>query len=97
MGRVHLGAWGCPRHMHMHEMLNKHVRKLQMAATMEAEMFNMHACAYMHVCACMCTYVWQCPHPTSPPSTHSQGDTLEISKNAIRLEQIKIFQFSLKI
>ena len=67
-----------------------------MAATMEAAMFimfNMHAC--------VCARMWgvpplnPTPTPTHPP-THP-GGTPQISKNAIRLERIKIFQFRLKI
>ena len=64
----HLG--GVPRHMHMHvhtrtctKREDKHVRKLQMAATMEAAMFIMfnmhacvcaHACVHVHACTCAC-------------------------------------------
>ena len=56
-----------------------------------------HVCA--HVRACACTRAWGCPHPTPPPPTHPppRGGTPQISKNAIRLEQIKIFRFRLKI
>ena len=80
------GMGGVPRHVHMHlhactcrKCQDKHVRKLQMAATMEAAMFimfNMHAC----VCACACTCACACwmpppnPTPTHPP-THPQGAT----------------------
>ena len=96
-----LGASGCmggvPRHMHTHvhtrthtKCKDKHVRKLQMAATMEAAMFimfNMHAC--------VCARAWGVPPPTP---THPPGEVPpHISKNAIRLERIKIFRFRLKI
>ena len=116
----HLGAWGgVPRHVHMHvhartctKRKDKLVRKLQMAATMEAAMFimfNMHACVWARACMCVhvCTHAHMhggCPHPTPPPPppppTHPptpQGGTPQSSKNAIRLERIKIFQFHLKI
>ena len=111
MGWGHLGAWGgVPRHVHTHvhartctKCEDKHVRKLQMAATMEAAMFimfNMHACVCARVCACVSVHV--CggyPHPTPPPPTHPppRGVLPQISKNAIRLERIKIFRFRLKI
>ena len=101
----HLGAWGgVPRHMHTHmhartcmKHEDKHVRKLQMATTMEAAMFimfNMHAC----VCACMRTCVGDTPtqlhtHPPTPP----RGVTPQISKYVIILERIEIFRFCLKI
>ena len=104
------GMGGVPRYMHMHvhtrthmKHEDKHVRKLQMAATMEAAifiMFNKHAC----VCACACACVHarvhahmcgRCPHPTPLPHTHPP--TPQISKNAIILERIKIFRFRLKI
>ena len=106
----HLGAWrDVPRHVHMHvharthmKCEDKHVRKLQMAATMEAAMFimfNMHACVRARVCACVRMRArvhvrGGCPHPTPPPPppTHPPGGVpSQISKNAIRLEQIKIF------
>ena len=108
----HLGAWGgVPRHMHTHvhartrtKREDKHVRKLQMAATMEAAMFimfNMHACVCARACTCVraraCPHVrGGCPHPT-PPLPTPQGGAPQISKNAIRLERIKIFRFRLKI
>ena len=77
-----------------------------MAATMEAAMFimfNMHACVYACVCghACMCACVWGVPppnpNPTHPPTLPPGGVPPQISKNAIRLERIKIFPFHLKI
>ena len=103
------GMGGVPRHVHTHvhartrtKREDKHVRKLQMAATMEAAMFimfNMHACVCARACACMHAHVrGGCPHPTPPPPTHPPGGVPpQISKNAIKLEQIKIFQFRLKI
>ena len=122
------GMGGCvPRHMHMHvhartrmKREDKHVRKLQMAATMEAAMFimfNMHACVCARACACVraraCVRVRKCvgvppsnPTPTHPPTqphrhppTHPppRGVPPQISKNAIRLERIKMFRFRLKI
>ena len=63
-----------------------------MAATMEAAMFNMHAC----VCTCACGV----PPPNPAPITHPPtplGGTPQISKNMIRLEGIEIFRFRLKI
>ena len=103
-------------HTHVHARTctkreDKHVRKLQMAATMEAAMFimfNMHACVCARACVCVCVRVCMCtcarawgvpppnPTPTHPP-THPQGGAPQISKNAIRLERIKIFRFRLKI
>ena len=87
---------------------DKHVRKLQMAATMEAAMFimfNMHACVCAHACTCVCVHARAhvrggCLHPTPSPPTHPPtppGGYPQISKNAIRLERIKIFRFCLKI
>ena len=65
------GMGGVLRHMHMHvhactctKHEDKHVRKLQMAATMEAAMFimfNMHAC--------LCAHAWGVP-PPNPTPTH---------------------------
>ena len=67
----------------------------------------MHVCAHVRVCACVCVCARAhahvrggCPHPTPPPPTHPptpRGGTPQISKNAIRLERIKIFRFRLKI
>ena len=103
-----MGAWGgVPRHVHARTCTkceDKHVRKLQMAATMEAAMFimfNMHACMYVRMRVRMHTYVGGAPTyptPTHPP-THPPGWGVppQISKNAIRLERIKIFRFCLKI
>ena len=57
----------------------------------------MHVC--VHVCAHACMHVHMCggcPHSTPPPPT-LQGVPPQISKNAIRLEQIEIFRFRLKI
>ena len=77
------GHGGCP-HTHaptrvcMHTHTFIHVKKLQMAANMEASMFsmfNMHVRACVHACACVCmctcmghppTY----PYQPLPPSTH---------------------------
>ena len=71
-----------------------------MAATMEAAMFimfNMHACVCARACACTCMGGAPTPtHPHTHPPTH-QGGTPQISKNAIKLERIEIFQFRLKI
>ena len=66
MGGGHLGAWGVSSHtcthMHMHTRTFIHVKKLQMAADMEACMFSMfhmhvracvHACVHVRVHACM--------------------------------------------
>ena len=75
------GMGGVPRHMHTHmhartrtKHEDKHVRKLQMAATMEAAMFimfNMHACVCAHACMHVHTCVGGCPHPTPTPTpTH---------------------------
>ena len=82
----HLGAWGVSldmctctcMHTHARNTKDKHVRKLQMAATMEAAMFimfNMHACVCACACACMHAHVHAhmcggCLHPTPPPQTH---------------------------
>ena len=108
----HLGAWGgVPRHVHTHvhartrtKREDKHVRKLQMAATMEAAMFimfNMHACVCARAAVCVRVRAHVRggrPHPTPPAPTHPPGGgPREISKNAIRLERIKIFRFRLKI
>ena len=105
------GMGGVPRHVHTHvhartrtKREDKHVRKLQMAATMEAAMFimfNMHACVCARAYACVRARAHVrggCPHPTPPPPTHPPGGVPpQISKNAIKLERIKIFQFRLKI
>ena len=90
---MHAHAWNAKINM---------LEKLQMAATMEAAMFNMHAC----VCACvrMCVHVRMCvggaptqPHPHPPTHPPPRGVPPQISKNTIRLERIKIFRFRLKI
>ena len=104
------GMGGVPRHVHMHmhtctctKREDKHVRKLQMATTMEAAMFimfNMHACVCVHLRTCAHMH-GGCPHPTPPPThqpTHPPGGVPpQISKNTIRLERIEIFRFRLKI
>ena len=77
------GMGGVPRHVYMHvhartrtKREDKHVRKLQMAATMEAAMFimfNMHACVCARACACVHARAHVrggCPHPTPLPPTH---------------------------
>ena len=69
-----------------------------MATTMEAAMFimfNIHAC----VCACMHVRTCMGVPPPNPTSTHPppRGVPSQISKNAIRLEQIDIFWFRFKI
>ena len=65
-----------------------------MAGTMEAAMF------IMCVCTCACMYIHACAHvhggvPTQPhphtPTYPPPGVYPQISKNSIRLEQIKIF------
>ena len=63
----------------------------------------MHVCAHMRVRVCVRvhTCVRGAPHPTLPPPIHPPtpqgGYPPQISKNAIRLERIKIFRFRLKI
>ena len=57
-------------------------------------MFNMHACVRTYVRVHVRTWMGVAPTPTHPPP---RGVPPQISKNAIRLEQIKIFQFRLKI
>ena len=68
----------------------------------------MHVCVHVRVCvrvhACTCAHAWGVPptnpiHPQPPTPTHLplRGVPPQISKNAIRLEQIEIFQFRLKI
>ena len=59
----------------------------------------MHVCAHMHAHACMRVHVRTQP-PPNPTPTHPpppRGVPPQISKNAIRLERIKIFRFRLKI
>ena len=58
----------------------------------------MHVCACMRACVCACARAWGVPplNPTPHPPT-PRGVPPQISKNAIRLEQIKIFRFRLKI
>ena len=55
----------------------------------------------MQMHACACTRAWGVPPPnltpTQTPTHHPGGYPPQISKNAIRLEQIKIFRFRLKI
>ena len=49
---------------------------------------------------CVCAHVWGVPSPNPTPThppIHPPGGYPQISKNAIRLEQIEIFQFRLKI
>ena len=88
------GMGGVPRHVHMHvhartctKREDKHVRKLQMAATMEAAMFimfNMHACVCARACACVHAraHVRTCmggaptqPHPHPPTHPPPRGGT----------------------
>ena len=84
------------------------LEKLQMAATMEAAMFimfNMHACVCARVCVCVRARARADvrggaptqPHPQPPSHPPPRGVPLQISKNAIKLERIKIFRFRLKI
>ena len=58
----------------------------------------MHVCTHIRTCVCTCTHAWWVP-PLNPTPTHPppRGGTPQISKNAIRLERIKIFRFCLKI
>ena len=61
-----------------------------MAATMEAAMFNMHAC----VCKRACAHV----HGGAPTQPQPQWvKTCEITKNLIKLDLIEIIRFCLKI
>ena len=63
-------------------------------------------CMHVHVCARACVRVRMrtCmggaptqPHPHPPTHPPLRGGPPQISKNAIRLERIKIFRFRLKI
>ena len=87
------GGWGdvwghgeCPytcAHTHAH------VYKLQMAANMEASMFNMHVGVCMHVCVCV--FMEHLPHThthlqPNPATCHlPQWGTSGISQNSITL------------
>ena len=82
------------------------VKKLQIAATMEAAMFimiNMYGYVCVNVCVHMHEYVHKSgtdsTHPNLHPTTHppATGGTPENSINSISLEQIKINQFCLQI
>ena len=63
--------------MHMRTCI--HIKKLQMAADMEASMFSMfsmfnmqvHVCVCVHVCvhACACVCAWDAPHTPIPTPT----------------------------
>ena len=81
------GIWGrgAPRHVHTCVLIcphmkcyNQHVRKLQMATTMEAAMFIMFntcmcVCAHIcsHACMCMCVHMsGGLPPPNLTPTTH---------------------------
>ena len=61
----------------------------------------MHVCARVRAYACACARAWGVPPPnptpTHPPTHPPGGVPPQISKNAIRLERIKIFRFRLKI
>ena len=64
----------------------------------------MHVCAHVRACVhvCACARAWGVPppnphHPPTHPPTPQGGVPPQISKNAIRLERIKIFRFRLKI
>ena len=62
-------------------------------------MFNMcvHVHACMHVCVCTCMGLLPPnPNPTQPDLHPPLGGTSRISKNYIKLEQIKIFQLCFK-
>ena len=85
----HLGYGGAPRHVHTYLLIcthmkcyNQHVRKLQMATTMEAAMFIMlntcmcvctHMCAHACMCMCVCMCVGVAPHPNHHPPTPKGG------------------------
>ena len=104
------GVVGVPHthvHMHVHAhicthscMHVKHDNFMQMAAPIgqipgNSLWCHMHACVHAHTCAHVCG----APHLPPLISTHlptPRGDP-GISKNSIRLELIKIFQFCLKI
>ena len=112
MGWGHLGAWGVSLDMCTCTCMHTHARnaKINMLENCKWPPPWRQPClsclTCMHVCACVCMCVHMhvcmcggCPHPTPPP-THPptpQGGTPQISKNAIRLEQIEIFRFCLKI
>ena len=57
----------------------------------------MHVCAHVRACAFACTCVWGVPPPNPSPTYPPPRGYPQISKNAINLERIKIFQFRLKI
>ena len=64
------------------------------------------SCLYMYACVhtCMCACAWGTPpntltesYPHSPTPNPPNGGTPEISQKSIKIEQIKIFEFCLKI
>ena len=64
----------------------------------------MHVCAHVRARVCVHVCVHTCvgsaptqPHPHPPNHPPPRGGTPQVSKNAIRLERIKIFRFCLKI
>ena len=75
---------------------------MQKATIMEAAMFIMfNMCVHVHACmhVCVCVHAWGCytqPHPHPTPPHPPLGGTSRISKNYIKLEQIKIFQLCFK-
>ena len=111
MGWGHLAAWGVSLDMctcmctHTHTHKNTKINMLgnckwppPWRQPCLSCLTCMHVCVHMHVHACIRMHVCTCigGAPTHPP-THPPGGTPQISKNAVRLERIKIFRFCLKI
>ena len=109
----YLGAWGVSLDMCTCTCMHAHARntKINMLGNCKwpppwrqpclSCLTCMHVCVHVrvhvYVCMCMCTCMGGAPtqlhsHPPTP-----QGGTPQISKNTIKLEQIEIFQFRLKI
>ena len=80
--------------MHTHAYVHTHtctLNMINMDASMGAAICNFYRCMFsiMHMCTCACL----CP-PTPTP-TRARGP--QITKNAIKLEQIEIILFCSKI
>ena len=92
------GAWSASHacmHVHTHTYTHTHGVILKYTAT---EIANGHFMGIMFISMCVCVY-GGIPYPKIPAHPHAPPQELgaQITKNVIKLEQIELIQFCLKI